>query len=1180
MMQETLSSAITADSTREAPDRPQKAAAPLTASQLAIYNQIAHHLGQPELRHVNNESALRLAIDAQYELATDHLLEKISPKFATETATLADADDSAVHGFDNVFTIPTNMVTLSGVWSDENLDFPVLRYLHEDTQIFVDAFDPIYIRYVKKEVAETSWTPTFKQALAAHIATRLSGAFAAERLEYLSGMMQETLSSAITADSTREAPDRPQKAAAPLTASQLAIYNQIAHHLGQPELRHVNNESALRLAIDAQYGLATDHLLEKISPKFATETATLADAADSTVHGFDNVFTIPTNMVTLLGVWSDENLDFPVLRYLHEDTQIFVDAFDPIYIRYVKKEVAETAWTPTFKQALAAHIATRLSGAFAAERLEYLSGMMQETLSSAITADSTREAPDRPQKAAAPLTASQLAIYNQIAHHLGQPELRHVNNESALRLAIDAQYELATDHLLEKISPKFATETATLADAADSAVHGFDNVFTIPTNMVTLLGVWSDENLDFPVLRYLHEDTEIFVDAFDPIYIRYVKKEVAETAWTPTFKQALAAHIATRLSGAFAAERLEYLSGMMQETLSSAITADSTREAPDRPQKAAAPLTASQLVIYNQIAHHLGQPELRHVNNESALRLAIDAQYDLATDYLLEKISPRFATETTTLADAGDSAVHAFDNVFTTPANMVTLLGVWSDENLDFPVLRYLHEDTEIFVDAFDPIYIRYIKNEVVETAWTPTFKQALAAYIATRLSGAFAAERLEYLSGMMQETLSSAITADSTREAPVRPQKAAAPLSAEKLAIYNQIAQSLGQKELRHVNDESELRLAIDSHYAIIRDQLLETIKPRFATTFAVLTDSADSSVHAFDNVFTLPTGLVTLVGVFSDIELDQPVTRYLHEDTELYVANYPTVYLRYIQNEIAESAWTATYKLALSAKIAARLAPRFALKNEDPSSPSYASAVKYLMASFENEVVRAMQDAMVADSMIEPQTRPIKATRVLDDEYRALYNKALQILGLPQLTSNTDESARKVALDYAIDNKAVETVFELISWGFLYKRLKLSASVSEIPSFGFQYAFDVPADFIRIDSVSADEYFRHPQDYTREGDFFYADVKDLYIRYLSNAQVTTPAVWPVYIHNLVAAELARNCSGVLDADRDNARIMYQEYKDEAYNTDAQRNPPQVITTGSWVGSRASGTTRRNGRP
>ena len=976
-----------------------------------------------------------------------------------------------------------------------------------------------------------------------------------------------------------------------MAATALSIYNKALQLLGERRLANIYEDREPRYVLDEiasmqAYGMC----LEMAKPRFAVRTVPLANPITSYLHDLDQVYSFPADYLSLLeepGVhganasfFSDALLQQPVDRYLISGRTVATDIPTNLWMRYISISPDLSTWTPMFANFVATYIAREAASRINPSRIEYCEARFAEALGAVREMEGIKENPLLPRKQTFSLSTPQLAIYNQIAHALGQNEFRHIGDESQLRMAIDSQWFLARDFLYETIQPRFATQSITLTDAGDSANHAFDNVFDLPADFLTLVSVHSDENLDFPVDRYLHEDNQLFTEKFDPIYLRYIQDDVTETTWTASFQRALTSYIAMNLSPQYAPANEASLAEIFKANLLIAQDLDSVREPTSRAQKASGPLSTDQLGIYNQVAHHLGQSQLRHVNNESELRLAIDTQYGVSRDFLLETVTPRFATETATLADAGDSTVHAFDNVFTLPSDMVTLLDVWSDANLDFPVLRYLHEDTQLYVDAFDPIYIRFIQDDVAESSWTATFKEALSAYLATKLSSQFAPDKVEYLSGMMGQTLANAIAADSTREADPRPQKASGPLSADELAIYNQVVQQLGMPELRHVNDESEIRLAIDSHYGIVRDQLLELIKPRFATTFATLADGADSAVHAFDNVFTLPNNLVTLIGIFSDTELDQPVTRYLHEDTELYVSNYDTIYLRYVQNDVAESAWTATFKQAVAAKIAARLAGRFALKDQDQSSPTYASAVKYMTATFENEVTRSMQEAMMAESLIEPAVRPVKATRTLDDTYRDLYNKALQVLRLPQLTSNTDESQRKVALDYAMDNKAVETVFELISWGFLYKRVKLAASVTEIPTFGFQFAFDVPADFIRIDNISANEYFRDPLPYTREGDFFYADVDELYLRYLSDDQVTTPATWPVYVHNLVAAELARNCAGLPDADRDNADRIYEEYKNEAYSTDAQRNPPQVIGSGSWTRARGSYGRSRYRRP
>jgi hypothetical protein len=587
-------------------------------------------------------------------------------------------------------------------------------------------------------------------------------------------------------------------------------------------------------------------------------------------------------------------------------------------------------------------------------------------------------------------------------------------------------------------------------------------------------------------------------------------------------------------------------------------------------------MATSKLLIYNNALALLGERRLSNLYEDREPRYVLDETYNLElVNHCLEVAKPRFAVSSVKLASPAASSVHGLDSVYTLPADFISTLsdpGVhgsngsfFADEDFQNPVDRYVLEGRTVATDIATNLWMRYITSGRSLVLWTPTFSRLVSAYLAKEIASRLNPSRIEVAEAAYEKALGIALSLEGVKENPILPQAAAASLSADQLEIYNATAALLGAAEFRHVDDGSALRLAIDSVYALAEEDLLETIKPKFATRVAALTGGAPSAVHGYDNVFSLPADFHNIVELWADEDLQVPITRFFIENTDIVVDGFSTAYLRYIIGTTAESAWSTSFKKAMAAYLAYELAPRFA--------PEKSGDLGQIAE-------RRTGQAIVIEGGKEPSVRPLLSTYTLDNTTRQLYNKALQLLKLPPITSNTDESDRKVALDYAMNQKAVETVFELVSWGFLYKTVKLSNDDAVDPEFAYDYAFAVPSDMIRIDKISGDEYFRFPAEYLREGDYFFADTDEIYVRYLSNEQVTTPTTWPTYVFNLVAAELARGCGALPGADLQNAEYKYEEYKSEAYSTDAQRNPPEVISSGSWTRSRNTWPTRRTQRP
>lgn len=586
-------------------------------------------------------------------------------------------------------------------------------------------------------------------------------------------------------------------------------------------------------------------------------------------------------------------------------------------------------------------------------------------------------------------------------------------------------------------------------------------------------------------------------------------------------------------------------------------------------------MAVNKLSVYNNALYVLGERRLASEYEDREPRYVLDEVVGLDNyGAILELTKPHFAVRSAKLSGPVVSAVHSLDQVYTFPVDYLSPLGgegvhgqncsFFSDEDFNDPIDRYIIEGRTVACDVATNIFVRYISKTPSFEEWTPLFAKLASAYLAREAASRLNPSRLDYANAQFGQLTELVRSLEGTKENPILPQKQTAPLTADELDLYNMVAANLGRAEFRYVSDESGLRLAIDGVYNLQRDRTLSLIKPRFSTKVAALTGGTTSATHGFDNVFALPAGFVDIVTLFADDTLEQPIHQYIVEDNDIAVENYAAPFMRYIDNSLTADSFSPNYRIALALHIATALAPRFA--------PDMIKALTQLTD-------QATGIAATLEGFKET-ARPQRATFTLTEDYRDLYNKALEILELDPIVSISDDSERKVKLDYALNNQAVETVFELVSWGFLYKTVKLEKDAVADRAFGHRYTFTVPADMIRIDMISADEYFRYPLDYVRELEEFFCDVTEFYLRYLSDAQVSTPTTWPVYVYNLVAAELAKRCSGLPGANREQAFLRYDEYKGEAYSTDAQRNPPQVISEGSWVRSRNMGQSRRTERP
>jgi len=767
---------------------------------------------------------------------------------------------------------------------------------------------------------------------------------------------------------------------------------------------------------------------------------------------------------------------------------------------------------------------------------------------------------------------TKLGIYNNALHLLGERRISNLYEDREPRHVLDQNYNLSlVTHCLQLTQPRFAVKSAKLASPTTSSVHGIDEVYSFPADFVDVLrdpgthgsigSFFADEEFTQPINRYVIEGNTVACEIATNIWIRYISSSPQPNEFSPIFGRLVSAYLARECASRINPSRIDMLNEHYEKLRQEVIAIESVKENQFVTQKATGSLSTDQLALYNLVLPAIGQMELRGIDDDSAVRLAIDSVYATAEKVCLDAIRPKFATRVIAVTGGAPSAVHGVDNVTALPADFVTITDLWADDELTEPIHRFFIEDTNIVIDGYATAYMRYVSTLSAEANWSSKFSRAVAAWIAKELAPRFAPEEKDRLAQEADKAIQEATASEAVKESHF-PQIATS-LSATALQVYNIAASALAVPELRYAEDESELRHALDAIYTTSTNFLLEAISPRFASVVEALSSPSASSEHGYDNVFTLPATYKQFLGLWSDELLDEPVTRYFLEGGTVAVQSHTTVYLRYISTSAAETLWTPSFIQALGLYMASQVGPRFKPEESSRANARYQAA---------------LQASLIADG-IKETPRPLAGTRTLTTAYRNLYNTALDLANLPPIISNDDESQRKVALDYALDHGAVETVLELISWGFARQSVKLEYDDVVDPAWGYQYAFAVPSDMLRINSISADEYFIRSVPYLREEDYFYSDASPLYVQYVSTNHLTTLSAWPRYFYNLVAAELAKRLGTVDGADMTKAIAKYQEYKREAYNTDAQRNPPQVIASGSWTEARFRYPTRRNSR-
>lgn len=185
-----------------------------------------------------------------------------------------------------------------------------------------------------------------------------------------------------------------------------------------------------------------------------------------------------------------------------------------------------------------------------------------------------------------------------------------------------------------------------------------------------------------------------------------------------------------------------------------------------------------------------------------------------------------------------------------------------------------------------------------------------------------------------------------------------------------------------------------------------------------------------------------------------------------------------------------------------------------------------------------------------------------------------ALGVGSETEITSPTDPRplAKKIRAAWNLNRRAA---IREGSWNFATKRANLPALV-DAPAFGFEWQFQLPADFLRLVEVhGTDSRYLTESDFQIEsGKILCSRASPLPIRYL--ADVVEPGQWDdtfaAAFGQRIACEIGRSIAGST-FDRDGAWGKYKDLLAAAKRVDAMENPPLDQAESDWVIARHGGT-------
>lgn len=146
---------------------------------------------------------------------------------------------------------------------------------------------------------------------------------------------------------------------------------------------------------------------------------------------------------------------------------------------------------------------------------------------------------------------------------------------------------------------------------------------------------------------------------------------------------------------------------------------------------------------------------------------------------------------------------------------------------------------------------------------------------------------------------------------------------------------------------------------------------------------------------------------------------------------------------------------------------------------------------------------------------------------------------------------------------------------WLFGQRTQQLQYNQNAVPSFGYPYAFNVPADLVRLMVIAYDPYLRNSlNQYQMEGGYIFCGLQTLYLRWVSNdpAWGMNTAIWPEIFIDYVFAHLAYKIAGKVtggkmtpeDVRKEKVRLL-----GDAAGKNAIARPVAFPPRGTWLLSR-----------
>lgn len=204
-------------------------------------------------------------------------------------------------------------------------------------------------------------------------------------------------------------------------------------------------------------------------------------------------------------------------------------------------------------------------------------------------------------------------------------------------------------------------------------------------------------------------------------------------------------------------------------------------------------------------------------------------------------------------------------------------------------------------------------------------------------------------------------------------------------------------------------------------------------------------------------------------------------------------------------------------------------------------------------------------------------------------IYNGALLLLGERELASLSENREPRFNLDQVWNDDGVRYCLEQGQWHFAIRVAKFDFDASAEPDFGFARGFTKPTDWVNTSGIFQDEDLQTPLTrYADEVGFWYADVDEIYVRYVSDDASyggdlsRWPASFTDYVKAYFASRIVHKLTG--SAERRDFLLGPVGRENRGYvnrtlliakNKAAMALPTTFPSRGTWTAARHRGLVR-----